>query len=500
MEFSNIYETSIQNGRWKLGGPVPLDTLGRIIAQHLTVTVRPGSGIDVEDRMRVAVRTPAGFASRLNHRARIRSVSASGVELPYRFGGGLFVAAIPEGEAEFVLEYSLEVESAPQDPNSGRFTPEFGHIRNQYLWHPLFEFNSFADQAAIEIEARIPKAYSLSTSLPQTERLDADSRVVSGKSAQPTFALTLAYDRAWSVIHQSLDNGVRFDLFATPEFRPEPDAVTERFRRLYGLLAGRFGEPPARYFSVVQLRGGSGNQWRFGSNQSVYAAGSPGHFSIKEPLVSAFFAHEIGHGWTDGAGPLANFLREGWATYVESLAIEQEFDPAVLRDFWRQHAANYFRSYEGKVAMWGSGNGSNLNYDKGAWLFRMLEEAAGFSRFNRAMAEFSRRSLAGDAGWETLADSFQHQNIPDFDASAFLLPWLREKQAPQLSVRVSGPTVTVAQIGPVFLLPLMIEAKTAAGIDRRLVWLRDPETSVTFSRDISEVRLDPSERLLLRTR
>jgi aminopeptidase N len=248
---------------------------------------------------------------------------------------------------------------------------------------------------------------------------------------------------------------------------------------------------------VVQLRADPGDYWHFNSNQAVFAAGSPGFFSVKANSPGANLAHEIGHFWTSGSGPAANFLREGWATYVESLALEREYGIDTARLFWKQHARHYFDRYDGKMSMWESGNQTNLNYDKGSWVFRMLEVAVGAKAFQQAMTDFSRRSLAGAADWETLADCFQRQNVPDFDARQFLLPWLKEKRAPRLSVQTQGRTVTIVQSGPLFVLPLTLEGATSNGTERHLVWLRDSKTEVQFAGEVSGVRIDPDQVLLL---
>jgi hypothetical protein len=54
-----------------------------------------------------------------------------------RCGGGLFWVDLPQMSTEVTLQYSIEVETAPPDANSARFTERFGHIRNQYYWHPV---------------------------------------------------------------------------------------------------------------------------------------------------------------------------------------------------------------------------------------------------------------------------------------------------------------------------------------------------------------------------
>ncbi|HTS24747.1 MAG TPA: YncE family protein [Bryobacteraceae bacterium] len=91
--------------------------------------------------------------------------------------------------------HKIEVEEGPNNSNSGAFLRKAGHVRNQYFWHPFFDFNSSADSADFEIELRLPREYKATTSLPQTERIEGNERVITGKSVRPTFALTLVYDR-----------------------------------------------------------------------------------------------------------------------------------------------------------------------------------------------------------------------------------------------------------------------------------------------------------------
>ena len=255
--------------------------------------------------------------------------------------------------------------------------------------------------------------------------------------------------------------------------------------------------PKSGYVAVVQLRADPGDYWHFNSNQAVFAAGSPGFFSVKDEHPGANLAHEIGHFWTSGSGPAANFLREGWATYVESLALEREYGTDTVRLFWKQHARNYFDHYDGRMALWESGNETNLNYDKGSWVFRMLEAAVGTKAFQQAMTDYSSRSLAGAADWETLVDCFQKQSVPDFDARQFLMPWLKEKRAPRLTAQTQGRTVTIVQAGPAFVLPVTLEADTSQGVERHLVWIRDSKTDIQFADAVSAVRIDPDEVLLL---
>jgi hypothetical protein len=425
---SGFYEAHEEAGRWTLVARVPLEDEGRILAHRLSVRVRPAEGIDVEDRMRVKVEGKNGIAVRLNYRANIRQIRVGKTAAKYLFGGGLLWVDLKAGEAELTVTYSIAVEEGPNDTKSGCFLRKAGHVRNQYFWHPFFDFNSAGDQAEFEIEARIPKEYKLSTSLPQTEHIEGAERVVEGKTVRPTFALTLVYDRDWSVITEQVGR-LRLDLFLTLEFKPSPTEVIKEIQSVYSLLSSRFGVPKADYFGIVEARSIWGNGWQFASNQVVVAAGWPRIFSTKDGMPRAFLGHEIGHLWSEGSGPAANFLREGWATYVESLVVEHEFGADAVKDFWAKSAEAYFADYDGKTSILEDESNSGVSYSKGAWVFRMLNEAVGEEAFRRAMTEYSSRSFAHAAGWEVLVECFQRLGrAEDFDARAFLAPWLTEKK------------------------------------------------------------------------
>ena len=214
------------------------------------------------------------------------------------------------------LEYGLEVEHGPEDTNSACFLPDSGHVRKQYFWHPFFDFSSGGDRAVFGITARIPSEYRLATSVPQTEALQGPHRVVRGRTIQPAFALTLLYDRGWSQRSRRL-GPVKFDVFATPDFDPPVTEVMKEFEDVYRFLSRRFGVPRLGSFAVAQGRARGSTGWRFASNQTM-VAGARAAMIDGGDTPTASFAHEVAHLWTQGAGPAANFVREGWAIFVET--------------------------------------------------------------------------------------------------------------------------------------------------------------------------------------
>jgi hypothetical protein len=460
---------------------------GRILSHDLRVTLRPAAGLDAEDRMRVRVAGPGGLELRLNPGARIESPREA------KFSDGILHLDLPAGETAVTVRYSLPIPHDPDDPNSACFREHAGHVRNQYFWHPTLDFASAGAWADFHIEVRIPRQYRLTTSLPQTERVEGETRVVDARTVQPAGWLTLAYDRDWQIETREI-GGFRLEFFVTAGFDPAPDAVAGYFLDVYAVLSKRFGPLPARYTAIVQLRNLAENSWRFSSNQAVFSAARPALLFKPSPAEEPF-AHEVAHMWNNVfTGAAGTFLGEGWAVWAESLVVQNRSRSESARDFWSFRSSLYLLAFDGRESLVDDSQNGGIAYLKGPWVYRMLESALGQPAFDQAMREFFTRSRATPAGWEFLAECAQRHAPPDFDARAFLEPWLKEKTAPRLTSEIAGATVTVRQDPPVFLLPLTIEA----GTERRRIWLRGAEARVTFSAPVSAVKLDPDESLLLR--
>ncbi|HEY4358493.1 MAG TPA: hypothetical protein VGN16_22285 [Acidobacteriaceae bacterium] len=446
--------------------------------------------------MHVQIMGGLGLAMRLNHAARIKNVSVGGRPVRYLFAGGLLWIDLPDGDAELTIRYSLEVEEGPNYTDSGSFLRKAGHLRTSYFWHPFFNFNSTGDLADFDIDVSIPRQYHVSTSIPQEETVNGSIRTIQGRTVRPTSALVLVYDRDWVVTRKQFGQ-TELQLFLTPQFQPSGEAVEQEFGLVYKLLTERFGVPKGGYLGVVESRSKSGNGWQFAANQIVVGTGWPRLLASKAMPPRAYLGHEISHLWTHGAGPAANFLQEGWATYAESLILQQEFGPGTVDAFWNAESENYFSNFEGKASLLEDNNDEGVAYAKGAWLFRMLEESVGTDAFDKAIAEYSRRSLVQPSGWEVLAECMQHEAPAGFNARAFLQPWLAGTHAPEVTAEIRDHDVILRQTGA-FILPLTVEAETPDGVERQHVLFQGKEVSMIFAGRPSSVKIDPDHLLLLR--
>jgi hypothetical protein len=394
--FSGLYRAVDSAGGWRLDAKLPIDAGNYIRAQRLEVVVSPGRGIAVIDRITISVGNGAGFVARLNGRARLETVELDGRPVRHLFGGNLLWVNAPiRRQAALTLRYHLDQDPATPADSA---PPAFGANHNTHLWHPFFEYTSANDIGQLAVVARIPAEYRLTTSLSQAETVANGWRIVRGTSEQPSFLATLIFDREWQPTVRTVQ-GVRFETFTTPGFLQSPDSLAAMFATVYPLLRDRFGPLRSGYLGAVEDRTIGRGGFRVRMNDLIVAGQGGGSLASPGPLPAAAFAHEVAHAWTMNAtGPAANFLREGWAQYVEALAVEHFYGAeaaATLREIAR---SGYLAGPDGKQSILADSDNGRLHYTKGLWIFTMLERTLGRRAFDRGIRSFV-------AGYRELAHS-----------------------------------------------------------------------------------------------
>ena len=352
--FSGFYEATKTGDTWRLGRQLPLDSLNYIRAQTVHADIMPGKGLETVDTLTLDIASPYGFAARFNNAARIVSMELDGRAVPYDFGGGVFwFAAKPKRGARLVLRSTLvesRIQGATAPRDSSRATapadtaPAFGAYHNTDAWLPFFNYDSGNSFAHLAVTARIPAAYRLTTSVPQTESVAKGVRTVVARSGHPEFLLALAYDRDWRVQSSTITTPigpVRVETFLTPDFRFTHDSLVKVAQRVYAVLAPRFGEPqaPTRYLAMVANRAvGRGG---FSVRMNNLVVGGSGATRLDDAVLAPSYvlAHETSHGWTmNASGFAANMLQEGWATFAEGTVLGDVYGRDVERAFWERAA------------------------------------------------------------------------------------------------------------------------------------------------------------------
>jgi len=522
--FSGFYEAVRANDTWRLGRQLPLDSLNYIRAQAVHAAITPGKGLEILDTLTLDIGSPYGFAARFNNAARIVSMTFDGSPVRYEFGGGVFwIDAKPKRSVRLVVQSTLvESRIAGQVPardstRSGPAqdaTPAFGAYHNTDAWLPFFNYDSGNSFAHLSATVRIPAAYRLTTSVPQTETVKGGERTVLARSGHPQFLLALAFDRDWRVESSMIATPigpVRVETFLTPDFKFTHDSLANVAARVYAVLARRFGEPqaPTRYVAMVANRAlGRGG---FSVRMNNLVVGGSGATRLDDAVLAPSYvlAHETSHGWTmNASGFAANMLQEGWATFAEGTLLGDVYGKDVERAFWERQRSSYmtgldrsgFAGFEGRQSILGSPDNGRIHYVKGSWVFRSLEHTLG-DRFDRGIRDYVAIRREGKAaGYQEFIASMSR--AAGRDMTPFILPWLDGKYIPDVEARIDGEKVIVTQNQPdvLFELPLDLVITTASGkTAQRKVNLRHRADTLEV-RDlgsVTDVRVDPDHYFLL---
>lgn len=314
LDFSGLYETRRRDDGWVLSERLPIERGNRILEQDLDVELEPGVELVVRARILAEVRCPYGLALRLNHSARIRDVTVNGRSADHESG-------------------------------------ESGHVRDQFFWHPVIDFNAPNGFAAFRVVVHAPADVQVVLDIPQTERTETGERIVEGVSRHPVRTLTFLYNE-WQRQIVTFDS-VRLALYATSDFEPARERVTSLFEDVYGLLSERYRPPPMSDFVIAQQRESRRNGWMWNHNHMIGAGRSGGTLFTAGERPQAPFVHEVAHWWIPGpSGNAADFLSEAWAMYAESIFLNEAFGARVEQDFFEFWRNVYMsRGTEGEASL-----------------------------------------------------------------------------------------------------------------------------------------------------
>ncbi|MCB0705190.1 MAG: hypothetical protein KDC34_07760 [Saprospiraceae bacterium] len=458
-DYSGVYLFTKTNEDWGLTERIQTDEFNQILHHEMDIDVHPGETLKVNDILTLNVKSHFGFVAILNHSAQFASLSLNDQEVDYILDGGLlWVDAKDSDNQKLALEYTIKVEQDDEDRNSSYFGQTLGHIRNQYFWHPFFGFSSPNDRANFNVTCKIPATYQLASSLPQTDTVEGDYRIIKAISPNPTFGLSLYYDKEWNV-REIKKGDMHLVLYTTTDFSPSDDTLYQEFSNTFDILTAAFGKPQINYLGVVQDRSSGGNGWRNRSNNIIIAGENGSYLKSLDTNPRAVFGHEVAHSWTNPIGPATNFLSEGWATYAESILLANEPDKEIVPNFYESQKVRYLDGgYNGSSSLWNDYSNDGVSYSKGVWIFYMLEQLLGEKDFRQALRNFIQsKNHTIDSFIEQL-NEFSEENM-----KPLLDTWLKSNEIPELSITAQGNTLTVEQTGDVFIFPLEIQVTDTGG-------------------------------------
>lgn len=499
--YSGVYVFKPVNNNWVNTGRIAIDRLNQLKQHDIVAHVQPEQQLlSVEDRLVIDTHEQYGFVMTLNHHAVIKKVQVNKKNADYVFDGGLLWINTKKGANQQVnLSYSIQVDTG-QDRNSGYFGKDLGHVRNQYFWHPFFHFSSTNDKSMFTVKLLIPAGYHLATSLPQTDTVINDTRIITAHSAYPTSSLSMYYDKDW-VLHRYKKGNYLLEVYCTDAFKPSPDTLSEIFAGASNILSEKFGNPAGNYLCVIQDRSNGGDGWKNRSNDMIVAAAQGSYIITAKPMPRAIFGHEVAHAWTKPYGRATNFLSEGWASFAESYLLQKEYGDTILPLYRAAYANIYFKEgFDGTASLWEDAGNGGVSYYKGLWLLYMLQEQLGKAVFEKGLKAFmqSGKPMTIELLSAKLSEA-SGQNI-----WPVLEPWLKSRQVPHVKAVLERNGITITQEGDVFRFPLEIRFLLKNGktvVQRFTIEKAQQHFDFTgFNADaVDSFTIDPGKKLLIKT-
>jgi aminopeptidase N len=212
-------------------------------------------------------------------------------------------------------------------------------------------------------------------------------------------------------------------------------------------------------------------------------------------------AHETAHQWFGDSVTESTWadlwLSEGFATYFAGLFRERTEGPASFRAYMEQAAQTYFTYEKNKRNPIHDTETSDLmallnanNYQKGAWVLHMLRGVLGDQAFFVGLRSYYHDHQGGTATTDDLRRALEKASGRDL--REFFDRWVNASGHPVYDVTwrwskgVRGTqgvvTVTVAQTQPdaAFLMPVPIEIRIGALVQKELIVSTGKNTTVSF--------------------
>jgi hypothetical protein len=207
-------------------------------------------------------------------------------------------------------------------------------------------------------------------------------------------------------------------------------------------------------------------------------------------------AHELMHNWW-GTGVRIDYESGNWSealtTYMADYYLDSlRGEAADTRHRWLLDLAWLPEPLDRPLVSFRSGNqGANriVGYNRGAMLFRMLEERIGSDAFRAGAHLLNERHMFTVASWKDIIRAFSDASGNDLDG--FFDAWVNRSGLPELALDsvsmrpddgrwVVGGSLQQAQDGDPWPLRVPVEVETADGVERLVVTLEERSTEFRF--------------------
>jgi hypothetical protein len=320
----------------------------------------------------------------------------------------------------------------------------------------------------------------------------------------PPISTYVASDVRW-LRRNFLDDAKKILSFYEERFGPYPFGNLRIIQRLWSTAGGH---SPASFLVVNELPRRSD-----ATGAIVPMIPSPNSPVDLSQWKDYFLAHEIAHQWwgqgVSGSSYRDQWLSEGMAQFAALLYLRSRYREAAFAGILKK-----FSKWTGKKSAWGPITlGSRLShvdfeayqaiiYDKAALVLNMLRDMLGDETFFSGLKDFFSRHLRGTASTGQFRVAME--KACGRDLGDFFEPWFYSYELPDARVSRSVARdssgfvlrLRVEQPGPLFVFPLWVSWKDAAGESHRekvVVERRSQEFELRSAGEFRKVTLNPDK-------
>lgn len=393
------------------------------------------------------------------------------------------------------------------DPQRSRLflTADGGFLPPGLAWHPIFDQDVFA----LRLEGRTPEGQRFVATGSLSGSPVIDERGYHAIYEHPGTDGIVVATGPWEARELRADDVLIRTLFPSSLDQAHAQTYLELTAEYLRLFSERAGPYPYGSFTIA-------------ASPMPVGYAFPGFTLLGERVIPLPFipltslAHELMHSWW-GTGVRIDYETGNWSEALTTYMADYHLDAlrgeaADTRHRWLLDLAWLPDALDRPLVTFRSGNqGANriVGYNRGAMLFRMLEERIGSEAFSAGAQLLNERHMFTVASWNDVIRAFS--DASGNDLYGFFTPWLERARLPEITLQaaalqsgdgnwqVSGILEQAQQEAP-WPLQVPIEIETVAGIERHIVTLDDRRSDFRFIVQESPIAItaDPHYEVLRR--